>query len=124
MKFPQNRNNAFLPLVVMFHLIVEMYPSAWPSFDTEDLLKSSIPTLFELEDTDISFNREIEHLPERFGNISDGYSNGPPLKRHAPVLHPNPARMEGTWDNTTYFIARGWWEIPPLAFYRKVGLQR
>ena len=60
--------------------------------------------LFELEETDVtSFNIEIERLPERFGNMNVGYTNGPLLlRRHARAVVPNPTKMDGTCDNTDY----------------------
>lgn len=71
--------------------------------------------LFELEETDISsFNREIEQLPERFGNLNVGYSNGPLLlKRHARVVAPNPAKMNGTYDNTNYLLPENGGKLCP-----------
>jgi hypothetical protein len=71
--------------------------------------------LFELEETDVSsFDREIEHLPERFGSLNVGYNNGPLLfKRHARVITPSPAKMDGTCDNTDYLLPENGGKLRP-----------
>jgi hypothetical protein len=71
--------------------------------------------LFELEETDISsFNCHLENLPKRFGNLNVGYNNDPLLlKRHARSITPNPARIDGTYDNTNYLLPENGGKLRP-----------
>jgi hypothetical protein len=71
--------------------------------------------VFELEETDIlSFNNRLENLPERFGNINVGYSNGSLLlKRHARTIAPNPAKIDGTYDTTNYLLSENGGKLRP-----------